>query len=352
MQHAERRLDPLAILWVLACGCSWARITTERILELHEGLPRTGLVLLGFTLILASARWVPQRLRRNRLRYLPLLLLGLLALIEGHRHLLRRGYAASGPTRQVNASQSLWHPVTTTDLAVRYYTLRSAKLRAKRLRVVLLTDLHVTPALPRAYYEGLFQRVSEQDPDLILFSGDYASREANLELLQQVFARGVAARFGVFAVLGNHDYWTDAARIRTALESAGVTFVGDRCQHLPPAVGRIAICGTEAPWGPALSSALSRSDLNLVLSHTPDNIYRLAAQGASVVFAGHTHGGQIRLPGVGALVIPSRFGRLFDAGHFDVNGTHLFVSAGTGADAPSLRIYCPPELLVVDIKRE
>jgi predicted MPP superfamily phosphohydrolase len=87
----------------------------------------------------------------------------------------------------------------------------------------------------------------------------------------------------------------------------------------------------------------------LVLSHTPDNIYALRGR-AKVVFSGHTHGGQWRIPGVGALVVPSKFGRRFDRGHFSVDGTELFVSAGLGADFPPVRVYCQPELLVVDLE--
>lgn len=68
------------------------------------------------------------------------------------------------------------------------------------------------------------------------------------------------------------------------------------------------------------------------------------------MFAGHYHGGQLRLLGIGALVIPSLFGRRFDFGHFKVNRTDLFVSSGVGVDRPSLRLFCSPEILVVDLK--
>jgi predicted MPP superfamily phosphohydrolase len=342
----------LGLLWVIAWGAVWALIVMERILELHEGPPRTALIVLGFCMVAGCACLAARKLGRSRLRYLPLLVLALVATREGFRQLLRRQYAASAPLRSVGPSQSLWHPVTTTDLGLRYYALGSRQLAAARLRVVMLTDLHVTRALPRAYYDKVVALVAAQDADLILLAGDYVSKPENLELIEQLFARPWPARFGTYAVLGNHDYWTDAARIRAVLGSAGVSLVGGRCQHLPRSMGRVAICGTEAPWGSALSSVLDPSELNLVLSHTPDNVYHLAQQGASLVFSGHTHGGQIRVPGLGAVVVPSRFGRMFDEGHFRVDGADLFVSAGVGADMPALRLYCPPEILVVDISRE
>jgi len=339
-------------LWLIAGATLWALFVMERILELHEGPARTALVVVGFATVVGSAGFATRRFGRSRLRYLPFLILALIAMREGFRQLRRRQYTASAPVNRVGRSESLWHPLTTTDLVLRHYALGSPQLAAARLRVVMLTDLHVTAALPPAYYERVFDLASEQSPDLILLSGDYVSKPDNIELMQRLFARPLRARFGVYAVLGNHDFWTDATRVRAVLRSAGVILVDERCQHLPPAVGRVAICGTEAPWGSGLSSRLDRSELNLVLSHTPDNVFRLAEQGASLVFSGHTHGGQIRLPGVGAVVVPSRFGRLFDQGHFRVDGVDLFVSAGVGADMPALRVYCQPEVLVVDIAPE
>ena len=90
--------------------------------------------------------------------------------------------------------------------------------------------------------------------------------------------------------------------------------------------------------------------MTLVLTHTPDNIYELSGPGVTAVFAGHYHAGQIRIPLLGSLVVPSAYGRLFDHGHFVVNGTHLFVTAGVGAAVPPFRVYCQPDVFIVDIR--
>jgi len=340
------------LLWVGAAGWAFAAFVTERVLELRASPLRTVLLTLASLTVVAGASWAASRLSRSPLRWVPwLLLLCVLGRIW-HRRVLRQGYEASAPLRTVGPSESLSRPITTTDLVLRYYGLSSNRISLERLRLVVLADLHITPALPADYYDHVFELVSAQDADLILMAGDYVSEAEYFDLAMRLLARRWPARFGTFAVLGNHDLWTDPARVRAALGSGGVTLVGGRCQDLPENLGRIAICGTEAPWGPELSSALDRSALNLVLSHTPDNIYRLAEQGASIVFAGHTHGGQIRAPGFGSVVVPSRFGVLFDQGHFRVEGSDFFVSAGVGADMPALRIYCQPEILVIDIARQ
>jgi uncharacterized protein len=340
------------LLWVSAAGWAWATIVTERVLEFREGRPRLALIVLGFLAVAGSASWAARRLERSWLRFLPSLLLLAIAGRLWQRHELRARYEASPPVRSVGPTPSFWRPITTTDLVVRYYAVRSNRLSREQLRLVLLADLHATNALPRAYYEQLFELITAQNADLILLAGDFASEPENIELMASLFARHWPARFGAFAVLGNHDLWNDPKRIRAALSSSGVTLVEGRCQHLPAAAARIAICGSETPWGPELSSALDRAELNLVLTHTPDNIHRLAEQGATLVFSGHTHGGQIRVPGFGSVVVPSRFGGLFDQGHFRVAGSELFVSAGVGADRPPLRIYSQPELLVVDVFRQ
>jgi len=336
----------------LAAGSAWALLAIERILNLHEGVLRTAGLVLGLVLVTGSASFAARRLRHSSLRYLPCLFLALVAIREWRRHVLREAYAASPPVRSVGPSQSFWHPVTTTDVTLRYYTLGSKHLESDRLRLVLLSDLHMTGALPLSYHQHVLDLVAAQNADLILLTGDYVSEAENIEFMAHVFARRSPARLGAFAVLGNHDFWTDADRIRRVLSSGNVTLLEGTCQPLPSKIGRVTLCGTDAPWGPELSSALDRSQLNLVLSHSPDNIYRLGELGASLVFSGHTHGGQIRVPLLGAPVIPSRYGRIFDQGHFRVDGVDLFVSTGIGAGMPPLRIFCPPEILVVDITRE
>jgi predicted MPP superfamily phosphohydrolase len=86
-----------------------------------------------------------------------------------------------------------------------------------------------------------------------------------------------------------------------------------------------------------------------MLTHTPDNVYRLSRLGFAAIFAGHSHAGQIRLPVIGPLVVPSRYGRRFDHGRFIVNGTHLFVTAGIGSAEPPIRLWCHPDVLIVDV---
>ena len=247
----------------------------------------------------------------------------------------------------------LWRPITTTELELVHLETRLPGLEVPRLRVVHVTDLHITEALPKEYYARVSREIAARDPDLVLLTGDYLSQLSRLPLLASWLAGLPHARHGNFAVLGNHDLWLEAEKIRALLATSGVTTLSGTCTTVTLASGGVRLCGTEAPWGPALQRAAVTQNAAdklplVVMTHTPDNIYALHELGAAAVFAGHTHGGQMRLPVIGPLLVPSIYGRRFDLGHFNVDGTELYVSAGVGADEPPLRIYCPPELAEVD----
>ena len=262
---------------------------------------------------------------------------------EIHRAWLRGRYEAD------SRSTPLWPIVTTTDLEVRSFRLELAGLGREPLRIVQLTDMHVLHETARAYDELVARSVRELHPDILVFTGDFLSKIERLPALERRLAELPRARLGSYAVLGNHDYWTEKPDlVRSALERAGIEMLSGRCRSVAvPDSVPLSLCGTEAPWGP--DYVPENTNPTLVLSHTPDNVYALEQRGAAAVFAGHTHAGQFRVPLAGALLIPSDYGRRFDEGHFRVGRTHLFVSAGVGADAPPLRLWCRPELLVVDL---
>ena len=337
----------LAPFWVAAAACLSLPFIDASI-GWADAVPKRVFIAVLFALLVAGALWGARYLTSGPLRWLPFAVLLLAFENEASQRWAGHRYAASSPIRTSGVKTSLLHPVTTTDLVTHYYELESSALSVPRLRVVQASDLHVSQRLPEAYFVAALGTIAAQEPDLVVLTGDYVSFPENLRLLARLLPGRLSAPLGVYAVLGNHDYWTDAGAVRQILHSAGITLVSASCARLPAAVGHVVVCGTEAPWGPKLATPLAQSDLSIVLSHTPDNIYDLSALGASVVFSGHLHGGQIRMPGLGSLVVPSRYGRRFDQGHFRVAETDLFVSTGVGADDPPVRLYCPPDLLVVD----
>jgi predicted MPP superfamily phosphohydrolase len=334
-----------------AAAAVWFFLINRIVIHWVDGPRKTAvmdLLALGLAAGAAVSVWRTPRATWTRVW---LAVLALFAVGEMRRGWLRRAYQADSIIRS-----EVWHPVTTTDLAVRTFVLPVAGLNAARVRVLHLSDLHVMGGF-EGYTDHVGQQMRALDPDLIVMTGDYLSRADRLPLLASWLKQLPRARYGVYAVLGNHDYWSgNPDGVRAALAQAGVRVLGGACTSVDVATAAavLRVCGTEAPWGPDYAATVEgdpsvEPTATLVLTHTPDNVYVHHEQGVTAMFAGHTHGGQFRLPFVGAIVVPSRYGRRFDEGHFVVEGAHLFVSAGVGADEPPLRLWCPPELVVVDL---
>ena len=338
--------------WFAAAACLWLVAVNRWLIHWVDGPMKTIAMAAALPLVTGTAVYCAFGPHRALWRPAPFLLLGLLAAGEVRRAILRHRAQASPPTPIRAAPRHAWRPLTTTSLSVLRYQARLPGLGDARLRVAHLTDLHLSRRIPFEHFQAALRAAAASEPDLLLLTGDFVSRRQSLDLLEMLPIEHVQPRYGAFAVLGNHDYWTCAEEVREILEDKGIYMIAGQCRRIPLDDGAaVQVCGTDHPWGPGLDDPLRQpGPPPLVLSHTPDNIYDLAERGAAAVFSGHYHGGQLRLPGLGALVVPSRYGRRFDRGHFRVESTHLFVSSGVGADSPPLRLYCPPDVLIVDFE--
>jgi predicted MPP superfamily phosphohydrolase len=342
------RLVSAGVFLIAGC-CAWLLAIHRWVIHWVDGSVKTVASALLLVVLTAGSALFGWTVRDSRWVILPTVGIGLVFVGEVRRAYLRHVYRACGPVEVDAPKGDLHGPITTTDLSVLRYALRLPDLQAQRIRIAHVTDMHVTAMPPASYYARVFGTAARYDPDILVLTGDFVSDKGQIPLLADVL-KNVRARLGVFAVLGNHDYWTDAVAITEVLRAARIELLGGRCADIPLSAGvSVRLCGDESPWGPNLLGLGEPSALNVVLTHTPDNIYRLGQEGADIVFAGHNHGGQINLPLLGSLVVPSIYGRRFDRGHFLVNNSHLLVSAGVGAAAPPVRIYCNPELLIVDV---
>ena len=294
--------------------------------------------------------------------------LALMGLIAGEVYLfmLRKRHTGSPPVARHGPKPSVFRPITTTDLAFLHYTVpinstdnrrnhRSQRRQPpEQLRVVHVSDLHVNGYQGSDYYSHIMDRVSQAEPDLVFITGDFISELEFISQLPDLLSR-LRSRYGVYAILGNHDHWAGADEVIRAICSAGVEVIGNGSRRLTLDGGiSLTILGCEEPWSPDRWSppVIENGDLALALSHSADQVFHLCEAGAHAVFSGHYHGGQFQLPLVGPLLVPSRYGRRFYQGHFVVAKTHLFVSAGVGAADPPLRVYCQPDVIVVDFHIE
>jgi predicted MPP superfamily phosphohydrolase len=344
LSHAAVRWPQIALV-AFAATALWLLLVNRWLMAWVDGPAKTFSIAAALPALLAAAWFVS---RAPAARGVAVVAAGMVVAGEARRVALRASYRVEG-VAAASEIATLAKPVTTTDLAVRHFDVALPAMGEGRLRIAHLSDLHIGGALSFDFYVKAIDLVRAERPDVVVITGDFLEGAEWLPLLERWAALAASAAPRVVYSLGNHDYWIDREAVQGVLERAGIERATGRIVELRPARPRIVATGTDAPWADDAAQLDAQAAVRIVLSHAPDNIYDLARRGASVVFAGHHHGGQIRLPLIGALVVPSRYGRRFDRGRFHVQGTDLIVSAGVGAEHPALRVYCPPEVVVVDL---
>ncbi len=222
------------------------------------------------------------------------------------------------------------------------------------LRVDVIADLHTgSPHNGVDKLDRLVQRLAESDSQAVLMAGDYVILSVFLGtyIPADVIAehlRPLTARKPVYAVLGNHDWWKDGARVRAAFEEAGVTVLEDQATPVRLARCDLWVVGVgdlwEAPHDVERAFAAVDDDRPaLAITHNPNLFPQMPAR-ASLVVAGHTHGGQIAFPGIGAPGLWGKADGRYPRGHFIEGGRQLFVSPGIGTSILPIRFGVPPEI--------
>jgi predicted MPP superfamily phosphohydrolase len=220
------------------------------------------------------------------------------------------------------------------------------------LRLLLITDLHAGPFVSRQALRESLERLGASAPDVVLLGGDLTTSRIEEFLEHRESFDRLRAPLGVFAVLGNHDHYTGhPARIRELLETAGIRVLHNCSVALRRGGAVLGLAGVDdlLVGEPDLEAALREAPSPVVLlSHNPDLLFDAARQGVDLVLSGHTHGGQVRCPGLPVLVRQSRY-RL-DEGRYRVGRTELVVSRGLGAVGLPWRVACPPEAVLVCLR--
>ena len=220
--------------------------------------------------------------------------------------------------------------------------------------VAFLADVHHGPFTGLDYVQQAVQRVNALQPDLILLGGDYVHRDRRyIAASLQAHAR-LTAPMGVFGVLGNHDHWEGAAETRAAMKAASIVELTNTGVWLEEDGARLRVGGVGDLWEDTqdLDAALAdarESDTSLVLSHNPDFAESVTDPRVGLVLSGHTHGGQVVFPGMGAPLVPSRFGQKYLRGLVSAPHTQVYVTSGLGTITPPVRFCCRPEIVLITI---
>ncbi|MBO0724163.1 MAG: metallophosphoesterase [Blastocatellia bacterium] len=230
------------------------------------------------------------------------------------------------------------------------------------MRVVQLSDVHHSPFLDEDRINEAVRMANDLGPDLVVLTGDYISHSRDyISPCAQALGR-LRAPHGVFAVLGNHDHWTDGAMMRAALADQGIHVLCNESERIERGSSYIRLAGVDDLMVKRdnLWQALEETywdETRILLSHNPAIIREAARAGVDLVLSGHTHGGQINwrlLTGrqdrktARWLRRPSR--RLM-RGHAQLGSTQLYVNRGLGTVVVPLRYGCPPEITLLEIVR-
>ena len=229
--------------------------------------------------------------------------------------------------------------------------------RFGNLKVALISDLHVgSPWVDLKKLHDVVAKTNAVKPDLILLAGDFVAESViggHFLDAESIAAElgNLSAPLGTFAVLGNHDWVYDGKRVTTALTSVGIHVIENGAVRINRDGKHIWLLGIADAWTrkPDFSKALAEVTDDapvMAFTHNPD-IFPNAPQRVLLMLAGHTHGGQVNLPFVGRLVVPSKYNQRYAIGHVIENGRHLYVSPGVGTSIFPVRFRVPPEITVL-----
>lgn len=228
------------------------------------------------------------------------------------------------------------------------------------LRIVHLSDLHVgSPWIDLAKLREVVRLSNAAQPDLIVLTGDYVingipgGRFTPPQPIAQELGR-LRAPLGVVAVIGNHDWWVSAFEIRKSFEAAGLVVLEDEARAINYHGQTVWLAGFKdesmfpRDWRKALAR-IPAGEPVIGLVHNPDLFPKLPST-LPLLLAGHTHGGQVRLPLLGRLVVPSAYGRRYAIGPVVEGDKTLFVSPGIGTSILPVRFGVPPEISVLTLR--
>jgi predicted MPP superfamily phosphohydrolase len=222
------------------------------------------------------------------------------------------------------------------------------------LRIVQLSDVHHSPFTSRAQVERAVETANELEPDVIALTGDYVSHEPAYAAPCAEMMGRLRARYGVYAVLGNHDHWTDASLITDLFRAEGITVLVNQGMRFEQRGASFWLAGVDDTMvgleDLPLAMAGSKSDeMKLLLAHNPMILRRAVRSDVDLVLSGHTHGGQVTWRSEKNAAGRPRRRLLRGLGR--QGDTQIYVTRGLGTVVLPVRYGCPPEVSLLELRR-
>jgi len=223
--------------------------------------------------------------------------------------------------------------------------------------IAFLTDIHHGKYVNQEFIASIVRTTMTLDPDIIIHGGDYilgTSKETApcFEVLAKL-----KAPMGMFGVMGNHDHYDRVSISKDCMRRAGICEMSNSGEWLSIGTSRIRIAGVDDLWKgePDLKPAIADvkpDDACILVSHNPDFAETLTDHRVGLVLSGHTHGGQVYVPGMVNPFIPSRYGNKYSKGFVEAPATQVYVSTGLGQTGLPVRYNCPPELTLLTLAQK
>jgi predicted MPP superfamily phosphohydrolase len=235
----------------------------------------------------------------------------------------------------------------------REIALRRLPRELNGLRIVHLSDIHHSPFTGTAQIEHAIETANSLEPDLIALTGDYVSHESTYAAPCAELMGRLRARSGVYAVLGNHDHWTDAPLITDLFRAEGIKVLVNEGMRFELKGASFWLAGVDDTMvgleDLPLALAGSRADeMKLLLAHNPVILRRAARSGVDLVLSGHTHGGQVTWRSERSASGRPRRRLLRGLGR--QGETQIYVTRGLGTVVLPIRYGCPPEVSLLELR--
>lgn len=264
--------------------------------------------------------------------------------------------AGSGSVLYASFAEPRWLDVEMVDIPV-----ANLPKSFDGLRLLQLTDFHMGGWMNRERLHQVLEVAKAQAADLIALTGDFVLGHAwtsDLDVAAEDFVSEItplAAEIQTFAVLGNHDHWTNADKVRALLRRAGIVELQNDVHSIRRGRDALYICGVDDVWeGKAnlleLLAKLPPAGPAILLAHEPDFADEAAEAGRFCLqLSGHSHGGQVVIPFIGPPILP-HLGKKYPSGLYKIRQMWEYTNRGVGMIEPAVRFNCRPEITVITLK--
>ncbi len=240
--------------------------------------------------------------------------------------------------------------VEPNKLDVTEYSIKDKELQG--IKIVFVGDFHIKPHQTKRLKE-IVKKINAQNPDIVLMAGDFTSGHISFltmptEKIAQELSK-INTKYGIYTCLGNHDQWLGVDNVKRMLENNKIKVLYNSSIKITIDKKQVYIAGIQyKPEGivPFIKALENTKSPRIILTHSPDEIKKIPPD-VNLILAGHTHGGQIRLPIIGPLFTASKYHDKYAKGLIIENGKKLITTRGIGVSIIPFRLNCPPEIVVL-----